>query len=81
MPTPDISTRRAAPKQPQDVGAALARECPRGVDVMYEGVGGGLRAALLPHLAPGGRLLQVCGAGRVGAGAAGAGAGRPRQAP
>jgi hypothetical protein len=29
---------------------------------VYEGVGGQLQAALLPHLAPGGRLLQV-GAG------------------
>lgn len=26
---------------------------------MYEGVGGAVRAAIMPHLAPGARLLQV----------------------
>jgi NADPH:quinone reductase-like Zn-dependent oxidoreductase len=45
----------------QDVSAVLAAEYPAGVDVVYEGVGGALRAAILPHLAPNGRLLQVRG--------------------
>lgn len=44
----------------QDVGAALSRECPGGLDIVYEGVGGALRHTLLSHLAPNGRLLQVC---------------------
>jgi NAD(P)-dependent dehydrogenase (short-subunit alcohol dehydrogenase family) len=46
------------PLRPQE---AVARLCPAGVDVVYEGVGGAVQAALLPHLAPGGRLLQVRG--------------------
>lgn len=37
----------------------LSAEYPAGVDVVYEGVGGALRAAIVPHLAAGGRLLQV----------------------
>lgn len=43
----------------QDVGSALAALYPRGVDVVYEGVGGALRDTLVQQLAPGGRLLQV----------------------
>lgn len=42
-----------------DVAAELARLCPGGVDVVYEGVGGDIRRALLRALAPGGRLVQV----------------------
>jgi NADPH-dependent curcumin reductase CurA len=37
----------------------LAAEYPEGVDIVYEGVGGAVRAAIMPHLAPGARLLQV----------------------
>jgi NADPH-dependent curcumin reductase CurA len=37
----------------------LAAEYPQGVDIVYEGVGGAVRAAIMPHLAPGARLLQV----------------------
>ncbi|KAI8471362.1 MAG: NAD(P)-binding protein [Monoraphidium minutum] len=43
----------------EDVGAALDAAFPGGLDVVYEGVGGPLRTALLQRLAPGGRLLQV----------------------
>lgn len=43
----------------QDVSAVLQAEYPQGVDVVYEGVGGALRAAIMPHLAPGARVLQV----------------------
>ncbi|GBF92774.1 hypothetical protein Rsub_05393 [Raphidocelis subcapitata] len=43
----------------EDVDAALAREAPTGLDVIYEGVGGGLRRTVERHLAPGGKLLQV----------------------
>ncbi|PNW84326.1 hypothetical protein CHLRE_04g229650v5 [Chlamydomonas reinhardtii] len=43
----------------EDVAASLQRLFPGGVDVVYEGVGGAVRQALLGCLAPGGRLLQV----------------------
>lgn len=43
----------------QDVAAVLAAEYPQGVDVVYEGVGGALRAAIMQHLAPNARVLQV----------------------
>lgn len=43
----------------QDVAAVLAAEYPQGVDVVYEGVGGQLRAAIMQHLAPNARVLQV----------------------
>lgn len=43
----------------QDVAAVLAAEYPRGVDVVYEGVGGAVRAAIMQHLAPNARVLQV----------------------
>lgn len=43
----------------QDLAAVLAAEYPQGLDIVYEGVGGSVRAAIMPHLAPGGRLLQV----------------------
>ncbi|KAF8062034.1 Zadh2 [Scenedesmus sp. PABB004] len=43
----------------EDLGAVLAAEYPAGVDVVYEGVGGALRAAIMPALAPGARVLQV----------------------
>lgn len=44
----------------QDVAAVLAAEYPEGVNVVYEGVGGALREAIMAHLAPGARVLQVC---------------------
>jgi hypothetical protein len=43
----------------QDLAAVLEAEYPQGIDIVYEGVGGAVRAAIMPHLAPGGRLLQV----------------------
>jgi NADPH:quinone reductase-like Zn-dependent oxidoreductase len=63
----------------EDVAAVLAAEYPQGVDVVYEGVGGALRAAIMRHLAPGARVLQV----RMRVCCAGGGASllRPRCAP
>ena len=43
----------------EDVGAALARLCPDGCDVVFEGVGGAMLQTALDHLADDGRLLQV----------------------
>lgn len=43
----------------QDVGEALKRICPDGLDVVYEGVGGDLRKTILPFLKPDGRMLCV----------------------
>ncbi|WIA17998.1 hypothetical protein OEZ85_009485 [Tetradesmus obliquus] len=43
----------------EDLAAVLAAEYPQGLDIVYEGVGGAVRAAIMPQLAPGGRLLQV----------------------
>jgi len=47
------------PHTPQDLGSVLGAEFPKGVDIVYEGVGGAVREALIRNLAPGGRLLQV----------------------
>jgi len=43
----------------EDVGEALARIAPSGVDVAFEGVGGKLLQTVLEHLKEDGRLLQV----------------------
>lgn len=43
----------------EDVGRVLAREYSAGVDIVYEGVGGALLSAILPHLAPGGRCMVI----------------------
>ena len=43
----------------KDVGEALARIAPSGVDVAFEGVGGALLQTVLEHLKEDGRLLQV----------------------
>jgi prostaglandin reductase 3 len=43
----------------EDVGSVLSTECPQGLSVVYEGVGGALRATAAAALAPGGRLLAV----------------------
>ena len=43
----------------QDVGEALNRICPDGLDIVYEGVGGELRKTILPFLKPAGRMLCV----------------------
>lgn len=63
-----VAPRGGAGDAAAAVGEALRREAPGGLDVVYEGVGGPLRGALLSHLAPGGKLLQVsvpccCGRG------------------
>ena len=43
----------------QDIAAVLADEYPKGIDVVYEAVGGKLREVALQHPAPKGRLLGV----------------------
>lgn len=44
----------------EDLDEALARECPRGVDVYFENVGGAIYDAITRHLALGARIA-VCG--------------------
>ncbi|KAK9867130.1 hypothetical protein WJX84_009160, partial [Apatococcus fuscideae] len=43
----------------EDVGEALQRICPDGLDIVYEGVGGPLRKTILPFLKPDGCMLCV----------------------
>ncbi|KAK9862321.1 hypothetical protein WJX84_001807 [Apatococcus fuscideae] len=43
----------------EDVGEALTRICPDGLDIVYEGVGGDLRKTILPFLKPDGCMLCV----------------------
>lgn len=43
-----------------DLAAALERECPNGIDVYWENVGGALQAAVFPRLNDFGRMV-VCG--------------------
>ena len=58
-----------------DLREALAAECPRGIDVYYENVGGKVLAAVMPLMNPHARI-PICGmiswynAGGLGAGAA-----------
>ena len=53
----DDAVDRTAP----DVSAALARTCPRGVDVYFDNVGGPLLEVVLNHITTGARIL-MCGA-------------------
>eukprot|EP00200_Dunaliella_tertiolecta_P002762 CAMPEP_0202340696 /NCGR_PEP_ID=MMETSP1126-20121109/2022_1 /ASSEMBLY_ACC=CAM_ASM_000457 /TAXON_ID=3047 /ORGANISM="Dunaliella tertiolecta, Strain CCMP1320" /LENGTH=399 /DNA_ID=CAMNT_0048931433 /DNA_START=39 /DNA_END=1238 /DNA_ORIENTATION=- len=50
---------RVVDRLKEDLGSVLEQHYPKGVDIVYEGVGGAVRDALVKHLAPGGRLLQV----------------------
>lgn len=58
-----------------DLRQALAAECPKGIDVYFENVGGKVLAAVMPLMNPHGRI-PICGmiswynAGGLGAGAA-----------
>ena len=61
----EAKARRRAPRlrpryrpHAEDVGAALARLCPDGCDVVFEGVGGAMLQTALDHLADDGRLLS-----------------------
>eukprot|EP00878_Enallax_costatus_P023639 GHUV01025149.1.p1 GENE.GHUV01025149.1~~GHUV01025149.1.p1 ORF type:complete len:321 (+),score=78.69 GHUV01025149.1:169-1131(+) len=54
-----LGIERVIDYKQEDVSAVLAAEYPQGVDVVYEGVGGPLRAAIMRHLAPNARVLQV----------------------
>ena len=46
--------RRAEP----DIGAAIARTCPEGVDVLFDNVGNALIEATLPHMRQRGRIVN-----------------------
>jgi hypothetical protein len=48
----------------QDVGAALAQACPKGVDVYFDNTSGPVSDAVLRHLAVGARVV-VCGTASV----------------
>jgi len=43
----------------ESVAAVLRAECPRGLDLAYEGVGGEMLSAAVEHLAPGGLVMVV----------------------
>ncbi|HEX3519430.1 MAG TPA: NADP-dependent oxidoreductase [Solirubrobacteraceae bacterium] len=45
----------------EDVGAALSKECPKGIDVYFDNVGGDILDAALAHLARHARVI-ICGA-------------------
>eukprot|EP00775_Hariotina_reticulata_P004107 gene4107-4353_t len=47
----ELGADRVINYKEEDVSAVLSAEYPAGVDVVYEGVGGALRAAIVPHLA------------------------------
>jgi len=48
----------------EDIGTALARECPDGIHVYFDNVAGRISDAVLPHLAIGARVV-VCGTASV----------------
>lgn len=54
-----LGAHRVIDHTAEDVGAVLQAEYPRGVDVVYEGVGGTMLAAILPHLAPRARCMVI----------------------
>lgn len=66
----------------RDLRSALAQECPNGVDIYFENVGGKVLEAVMPLMKPHGRI-PVCGmiswydAGGLGAGASASGLSAP----
>lgn len=46
-------------KEVNDIAAAVKRECPKGVDIYYDNVGGPMAEAILSQLNPGGRVSYV----------------------
>ena len=49
---------------PEDVGAAVARLAPEGIDIYFDNVAGAISDAVLPHLAMKGRVV-VCGTASI----------------
>lgn len=47
------------PRSTEDVGAVLRKEFPRGLDCVYESVGGSLFQACVHNLAIGGRCIII----------------------
>jgi hypothetical protein len=54
-----LGAHRVIDHTAEDVAAVLSAEYPRGVDVVYEGVGGAMLATAMNALAEGGRLLII----------------------
>jgi NADPH:quinone reductase-like Zn-dependent oxidoreductase len=54
-----LGAHRVIDHTAEDVGAVLKTEYTRGVDVVYEGVGGAMLSAILPHLAPRARCMVI----------------------
>ncbi len=55
-----LGAHRVIDHTAEDVSEVLAREYgERGIDIVYEGVGGDMLSAILPHLAPGGRCMII----------------------
>lgn len=42
-----------------DVGAAVAAECPEGLDWVVDGVGGALQDSLIPRMKAGATMIQI----------------------
>jgi NADPH-dependent curcumin reductase CurA len=57
----DLGLDGAIDYKAEDVATALARECPNGVDLFFDNVGGRILDAVLMHLAIGARIV-ICGA-------------------
>jgi hypothetical protein len=55
----DLGCDRPINYREEDVDAVLTEECPDGVDLVYEAVGGGLFDTCVAHLARHGRLLSI----------------------
>ena len=55
------ASTRASTTKPKDAAEALARHCPKGIDVYFDNVGGDILDAALVHLARHARVI-VCGA-------------------
>ena len=54
-----LGAHRVIDHTAEDVASVLAAEYPCGVDIVYEGVGGGMLATAMNALAEGGRLLLI----------------------
>ena len=54
-----LGAHRVIDHTAENVGDVLGKEYPRGVDVVYEGVGGAMLSAILPHLAPKARCMII----------------------
>lgn len=57
----DVGLHGAIDYKSEDVAVALARECPAGVDLFFDNVGGAVLDAVLANMAMGARIV-ICGA-------------------